>query len=42
MKLDANEKELLESVERGEWNISPRWEARAGSLLAIREGDVPP
>ena len=31
MKIDADEKELLESVERGEWK-SARWQARARSV----------
>jgi hypothetical protein len=38
MKLDADEKELLESVERGEWKARQGWQARAHSL---RQSHVP-
>ena len=31
MKLDADEKELLESVERGEWKSRGGWRANAAS-----------
>ena len=41
MKLDADEKELLESVERGEWKSAERRQARARSVLPLREGHVP-
>ena len=41
MKMDADEKELLESVERGEWKSANRRQARAGSLRSLRQGHVP-
>ena len=41
MKIDADEKELLESVERGEWEVCQGWQARADSLHALRQGHVP-
>ena len=39
MKLEADEKELLESVERGEWKSTGA--GRAYPLRALRQGDVP-
>ena len=40
MKLDADEKELLASVERGEWK-SANAASASTPLLALREGHVP-
>jgi predicted DNA binding CopG/RHH family protein len=40
MKLDADEKELLESVARAEWR-SAGGGKRAHTVLALRQGDVP-
>ena len=39
MKMDAAEKELLESVERGEWK-SGKGGKRVGPVPALREGYV--
>ena len=41
MKMDADEKELLESVERGEWKSAQGWQARARPVLPLCEGHVP-
>lgn len=40
MKLDPDEKELLESVERGEWKSAGAGKG-AHSVRALRQGDVP-
>jgi hypothetical protein len=41
MKLDADEKELLESVERGEWKSARGRQTRTNTLRSLRGGDVP-
>ena len=41
MKMDADEKELLESVERGEWKSAKGGKRKRTQVLALRQGDVP-
>ena len=41
MKIDADEKELLESVERGEWKSARRRQARANSVSRYAKATFP-
>ncbi len=41
MKMDADEKELLESVERGEWKSAKGGKRERARYLPLREGHVP-
>ena len=41
MKIDADEKELLESVERGEWKSAGGGKRERTRYLSLRKGDVP-
>ena len=40
MKLDADEKQLLDSVDRGKWKSAKVRQSRANALHPIREGHV--
>ena len=40
MKIESSEKDILESVERGEWQSSGGGK-RQRSLRALRQGDIP-
>ena len=41
MKLDADEKDLLNSVERGEWKAAKGGKRRARAVFPLRKGYVP-
>ena len=41
MKRDADEKELLDSVERGEWKSAKGGRREGARLFPLREGHVP-
>jgi hypothetical protein len=41
MKIDADAKELLESIERGEWKSADGGKRERNSLRSLRQGDIP-
>ena len=41
MKLDTDEKKLLESVERDEWKSAAGGKARAPAVPPLRQGHIP-